>query len=638
MNPRRFWHWLTLGVALALLLGALPASANTPVPPTGVQTAPTATPPPPGAVVINFDDVGAPCSFGETVALRDQYAAQGVLFMGPAPLDGGGILDQCSNFGVSGYSPPNFLAFNQNSNFSDGGIPRPPEIITFTNGAGYVQVNAGSGSGAGQIVTMEAFDAAGSSLGSDSLTLAPTLDTLSITATGIAYVVIDGPAVFVLDDLAFLESLGEPDIVVEPLSLQAALCPDTTTAQDLLICEVAGRPLDWSIVEETRTVVLAPTSAGSLPARPVELALAAVPASSVAARPWQPDGPVNLILDDGSPENYIGLNDGISGYQLLWLNRFTPNPADFPFQLETISVLFGSTNVPLGGPVDLVVYEDTDGDGDPSNATVVAVYNETVLANDGVTWSDYTLATPLVLNGPGDVLIGAINRYQESGVEPADFPAALDQTATQQRSWVGSWSTDPPAPPVLPPDSLWDIIDAFGFAGNWMIRGSGETGGPPPADVPWLSEDPISGTVAAGGCQTVTVTFDATGLTPGDYLANLLIDSNDPDEPVVTVPVTMTVLEPVDLVDVSYITAGLQVTFDAVATGSEPISYLWDFGDGITSTLEDPVHTYDQGGCYDVALDVENACGTDTWTGQVCVAQYRHLYLPLIFNGFDAAP
>lgn len=172
-----------------------------PAPP---QAALTVIPPPPSAIVINFDDVAAPCLFMDTTALRDQYAGLGVLFVGPAVNDGGGIVNQCGSWGVSGHSQPNFLGFNQDALFSNGGIPRPPETITFTNGATHVQVNTGSGAGAGQIVTMEAFDAAGTSLGSDSLTLAPALDTLSITADGIAYVVINSPSYFMLDDLAFL--------------------------------------------------------------------------------------------------------------------------------------------------------------------------------------------------------------------------------------------------------------------------------------------------------------------------------------------------------------------------------------------------------------------------------------------------
>ena len=63
-----------------------------------------------------------------------------------------------------------------------------------------------------------------------------------------------------------------------------------------------------------------------------------------------------------------------------------------------------------------------------------------------------------------------------------------------------------------------------------------------PADVPWLSESPITGTVPGGGCQEVEVTFDSTGVAPGDYQARLLIVSDDPDTPQVEVPVTMHVM------------------------------------------------------------------------------------------------
>lgn len=118
------------------------------------------------------------------------------------------------------------------------------------DGADHVQVNAGSGSSAGQTVTMEAFDAADNFLGSDSLTLAAALDTLIITADDIAYVVIDTPAqVLVLDDLAFVEAVGEADIVVDPLALDAELCPDEIMAMTVTICNNGSAPLDWALSE-----------------------------------------------------------------------------------------------------------------------------------------------------------------------------------------------------------------------------------------------------------------------------------------------------------------------------------------------------------------------------------------------------
>ncbi len=44
-------------------------------------------------------------------------------------------------------------------------------------------------------------------------------------------------------------------------------------------------------------------------------------------------------------------------------------------------------------------------------------------------------------------------------------------------------------------------------------------------------------------------------------------------------------------------------------TGLNGISYHWDFGDGDTSVLENPVHVYDQAGSYTVTLTVTNECG-----------------------------
>jgi hypothetical protein len=61
--------------------------------------------------------------------------------------------------------------------------------------------------------------------------------------------------------------------------------------------------------------------------------------------------------------------------------------------------------------------------------------------------------------------------------------------------------------------------------------------------IPWLDESPVTGTVAAGESQPITVTFDASGLAPGVYTADLLVDLSDSVSTVITVPVTMNVTE-----------------------------------------------------------------------------------------------
>lgn len=45
-------------------------------------------------------------------------------------------------------------------------------------------------------------------------------------------------------------------------------------------------------------------------------------------------------------------------------------------------------------------------------------------------------------------------------------------------------------------------------------------------------------------------------------------------------------------------------------------TWSWDFGDGYLSTLQNPVHTFQEEGFYEVCLTVSDSCGT----GQYCEA------------------
>jgi len=80
-----------------------------------------------------------------------------------------------------------------------------------------------------------------------------------------------------------------------------------------------------------------------------------------------------------------------------------------------------------------------------------------------------------------------------------------------------------------------------------MVRGYGAVclaPGCEPPDILWITVDPTAGSTPGHGTFSVDVTFDSTGMAPGTYTATLSVESNDPDEPVVLVPLTMTVLAP----------------------------------------------------------------------------------------------
>lgn len=57
----------------------------------------------------------------------------------------------------------------------------------------------------------------------------------------------------------------------------------------------------------------------------------------------------------------------------------------------------------------------------------------------------------------------------------------------------------------------------------------------------WLDEEPKSGDVPPGAYDDITVSFNTTGLEPGEYWAYIHISSNDPDEPMVDVSVHLIV-------------------------------------------------------------------------------------------------
>lgn len=78
-------------------------------------------------------------------------------------------------------------------------------------------------------------------------------------------------------------------------------------------------------------------------------------------------------------------------------------------------------------------------------------------------------------------------------------------------------------------------------------------------------------------------------------------------------------------------TSGLTVTFTAQVTATYALSFLWDFGDGVTSTLAAPVHVYSDYGAYTAALQVNDYCGQAQWSGGVQLpAPPKKIYLPLV--------
>lgn len=119
----------------------------------------------------------------------------------------------------------------------------------------------------------------------------------------------------------------------------------------------------------------------------------------------------------------------------------------------------------------------------------------------------------------------------------------------------------------------------------------------------WVDLSTNSGTTPANSGSAVQTLFDATGLAPGEYTSTVMVNSNDPTQPAVGVPMTMTVEPSVDLVltkvdDPDPVYAGQQLTYTLRVTNTG----VWE-GTGIllTDTLpSEAVHlasNSSQGSC-----------------------------------------
>jgi hypothetical protein len=211
-------------------------------------------------------------------------------------------------------------------------------------------------------------------------------------------------------------------------------------------------------------------------ARPVELRLDERSSRDDAPQgiPFKASAAVDLVIDDGAHFSSWGVTcGGGTAKQFIWLNRFSPDPSLFPFNLNEIWVLFddasGENNVQTGDAVELLVYRDED--SDPTNgATWLSSFDLTVQATDGVTWSTYSLSSPVYLGGAGDVILAVVDRYTQDCLSAETYPATIDYTVNQGRSWMGWWEGTVPDSADLPPGEAF-----YQRSGNWMIRGYGET-------------------------------------------------------------------------------------------------------------------------------------------------------------------
>ncbi|HRZ21483.1 MAG TPA: T9SS type A sorting domain-containing protein, partial [Bacteroidales bacterium] len=157
--------------------------------------------------------------------------------------------------------------------------------------------------------------------------------------------------------------------------------------------------------------------------------------------------------------------------------------------------------------------------------TDVAVGQDEVISEWSITYDWYTMYPGLINGASFWVESPAGTIFQISGnIAPGTYTVNSD--AFNGETMMGIWK-------------IW-IEDSFSQGGH-QATGITMTFRKTIDPGPWLSPVPTSGFVVPGGMTQIEVGFDATTLDPGEYNGQLMISSNDPDEPQIELPVLFTV-------------------------------------------------------------------------------------------------
>lgn len=170
-------------------------------------------------------------------------------------------------------------------------------------------------------------------------------------------------------------------------------------------------------------------------------------------------------------------------------------------------------------------------------------------------------------------------------------------------------------PPITYVDATIDCVTSLevGQAGTFTAFVNDDASGPLTYRWDWGDGTTSDGLVATHSYSTpgtYTVTFTATGPGNTDTETCLVTVTEPPAEPPVLASCTA-----------SPATAGVgeTVNFSAEATGTRPITFEWQFGDGATASTLNATHVYNEVGTYTATLTATNEAGSDACTVTVTV-------------------
>ena len=360
-------------------------------------------------------------------------------------------------------------------------------------------------------------------------------------------------------DVDFDLRLLEACVSIDPTNLDVTLVEGYSTTLPLDLINAGAFGTDYEIIENPSTTFML-----EAPKRTVvigDMAFSGSPnLSAEAPTPFRlaPLAPDSVTLTHSASQtittaNSVSCNAGGLHADNSYIRKFDLSTYGIDGSFEVTNVQMGiETAVGIGGtqPATINLYTwDSSTDFFFSNFTLIGTTTTSVL--------DQNLT---ILDVP------------VSGVVPADSYLVVEfftpdgQTAGNS-IFVGSNSLGETDYSYLAAQAcgITEPTDTgtIGFPNMQLVMNVvGEIGS---TDIPWLTEDPITGTLAADMTQIIDVTFDTLTYTVGTYDGMLKFKTGDPMYPKIEIPVTM---------HVEAVSQGVEMVAESDTLSGEPGSVV----------------------------------------------------------------
>ena len=279
--------------------------------------------------------------------------------------------------------------------------------------------------------------------------------------------------------------------------------------------------------------------------------------------------------------------------------------------------------------------------------------NSAAWVESGLTWNNAPILPATPLDSVGSTTVGQWVEWDVTTAVSGNgtFSFGLSSSSSNSGIYTSSEGSNPPQLVIVSsgaeaaatidinptslsggqqPDTQSSQTLTVGNTGssdlNWSLFEDSATACDTSSDISWITLSAANGTVAAADSDTVDVTFDSSGMADGSYSANLCIESNDADNPAVSVPLTLDVCSPATAVSITNITtSGTTQTIQWSGSATDSFQLRWGEDDpNFTASGECTLanncavidkaessysHTTNSGSFYSYTLVAVNSCG-----------------------------